>query len=308
MEKLNETLRVLHDTDQPLSANAIYSLSDMEKDDLERLSAAWGAIPVERRRSLVRRLAEAAETNFELDFGAFTRLALTDLDDEVREAAVEASWTDESPDIARRLINMASGDIAPGVRAAAVSALGRFILLGELGKFDSSLARRAENVAIKLYNDPNEDVDVRRRALEAAANCGRAGVDDMINEAYNGSNNRMRISAVFAMGRSCDPQWAQIVLRELASDDPEMRYEAARSAGELEIKQAIPYLAEMLHVGDREIMEVAIWSLGEIGGDQARRLLEDVIEQAEEVEDADLAEAAEEALQSAALVGDDLAL
>jgi len=308
MSKLDETLRVLNDVDQPLSANAIYNLSDIEPNDLERLGAAWGAIPVDRRRSLVSRLAEAAETNFELDFSAVTRLALTDLDDEVREAAVEATWTDESPDMGRRLINMASGDIAPGVRAAAVSALGRFILLGELGKFDPSLARRAENVAIKLYNDPNESVDVRRRALEAVANCGRAGVDDMISEAYNGTNNRLKISAVFAMGRSCDPRWAQIVLRELASGDPEMRYEAARTAGELEIKQAIPYLAEMLHAGDREIMEVAIWSLGEIGGDQARRVLEDVIEQAEEAEDHDLAEAAEEALQAAALVGDDLAL
>jgi HEAT repeat protein len=201
---------------------------------------------------LIRRLVEASETNFDLDFGAVTHLALTDLDDEIREIAIEATWIDESPDMLRRLLVLASSDISQGVRAAAVSALGLFILQGELGKFDPALARQAENVAIKLYEDHDESVDVRRRALEAIANCGRSGVDDMIEQAYRDDNAQMRASAVFAMGRSCDVKWAPMVLRELTSDSPEMRYEAARTAGELEIRDAVPHLAEMLEDEDRE--------------------------------------------------------
>src|SRR5437763_12365825 len=111
-KKFDDVLEMLGNEDKPLTAEAIYGLSDLPDDDLGRLRATWGAIPVDRRRSLVHRLVEAAETNFDMDFAAVTRLALTDLDDEVREAAVEATWTDESPDMLRRLMTMASADLS----------------------------------------------------------------------------------------------------------------------------------------------------------------------------------------------------
>src|SRR5690349_1236124 len=103
-KNFDTVLHDLGDADQPLKAETIYSLSDLNNDELQSLRAAWGAIPTERRRTLVQRVAEATETNFDLDFSAFTRLALTDLDDEVRESAVEATWTDETPDMATFLI------------------------------------------------------------------------------------------------------------------------------------------------------------------------------------------------------------
>lgn len=305
--KFEAVLVNLQDADQPLAAETIYGLSDLNADDLKRLSAVWGGIPLERRRPLIHRLVEAAETNFDMDFGAVTRLALTDLDDEVRATAVEATWTDESPDMLRRLIGLASGDHAETVRAAAVSALGQFILLGELSKFDPMLTRQAENVALKLYHNEREGVDVRRRALEAIANCGREGVSEMIEESYEDNDARMRASALFAMGRSCDPKWSPVVLRELDSGDPEMRYEAARAAGELELREALPQLARLLEGEDREVMEMAVWALGEIGGNQAQRLLDDLIEQAENASDDALVEAIEEAMEAASLAGEDLA-
>lgn len=307
-KSVDEILRELGDSDQPISSEAIYKMAELNPDEYKSLQAAWGGIPVERRRALIERITETSETNFDLDFGSVIRLALTDLDDQLRAAAIEAAWDDDTPDMATRLIAMASGDISEEVRAAAVSALGRFILLGELGKYDRDLARRAENVAIKLYGDKSENIHVRRRALEAIANCGREGVDAMIDEAYTHRDPQMRTSAVFAMGRSCDAKYAPTVLRELTSDDPQMRYEAARAAGELELRQAVPYLADILLEQDREIMEMAVWALGEIGGDEARRLLEDVMEQADERGDDVLAEAIEEALEAASLAGEDLSL
>jgi HEAT repeat protein len=301
-----DTLAVLKNDEQPITAEAIYSLSDLHGENLQSLTAAWGAIPVERRQTLIQRLIDTAETNFDMDFNAVARLALTDLDDTVRAAAVEAALIDESPDMLRYLMGLASGDISDEVRAAAVSALGSYILQGELGKLDPELARRAENIALKLYNDPNERIDVRRRALEAIANCSREGVDEMISASYKDDNSRMRASAVFAMGRSCDTRWSSVVLRELDSADPEMRYEAARTAGELELQEALPHLARLLDDDDREIMEMAVWSLGEIGGQRAQRLLEDIIERADETGDDSLLEAAEEALGAASLAGGDL--
>jgi HEAT repeat protein len=152
----------------------------------------------------------------------------------------------------------------------------------------------------------SESLDVRRRALEAIANCGRAGVQERIREAYYADDLPMRASAVFAMGRSCDERWAPQVLEELASDYPEMRYEAARAAGELELRRALPQLIELAYEDDRQIQEVAIWSLGEIGGSAARGALTELAALAEEVNDNELLDAIAEAQANATLADDDM--
>src|SRR5260221_13521319 len=133
---LNEVLTELGELDQPISGDTIYKMADLNADEYKQLQASWGGIPVERRRALMQRLTETSETNFDMDFGEVIRLALTDLDDQLRAIAIEAAWDDDTPDMATRLIATASGDIAEDVRAAAASALGRFILLAALGEYE----------------------------------------------------------------------------------------------------------------------------------------------------------------------------
>ena len=227
---------------------------------------------------------------------------------EVREAAVELLWEDESLALMNRLIDMALDDEATAVRAAAASALGRFILLGELGDLPEAETVKAQDAAVSILNNLDEDVDVRRRALEAIANCGHEIVDEAIREAYDSADHRMQISAVFAMGRTYDQQWNEFVLQQLDSDDPEMRYEAARAAGELEIEEAVPALTRLALDNDREIKEVAIWSLGEIGSREATRILERLATEAKRKSDDELLEAIEDAIGTASLGGGSLYL
>src|SRR5690606_16320889 len=118
---------------------------------------------------------------------------------------------------------------------------------------------RAQSAVIDVLNNAAEDIDVRRRALEAIANCGHEIVVGAINEAVENPDRRMQISAVFAMGRTCDTRWSDHVLRQLEDDDPEMRYEAARAAGELELEDAVVHLTRLALDDDREIQLVAIW-------------------------------------------------
>jgi HEAT repeat protein len=304
--KFAEILRALEDESTALSRAMLRRLSNLGESDRQTLYAGWGAIPRERRCEIIRQLAEIIDTDFDTDFTAVTRLALTDLSEEVREAAIEASWPDETPYVFNRLLPMAAVDSSVSVRASAMSALGRFILLGELGKFDASLARQAQNLAIRLYGKVDEDTDVRRRALEALSNSSRVEVGPMIRESYESDNARMRISAVYAMGRSCDERWSEVVIHELGSDDPAMRYEAVRAAGELELEEAVPLIGPMLRDPDRQIMEAAIWSLGEIGGAEARRFLSTMLQYAEDKDDQGLMEMVEDAIASAGLVGSGL--
>lgn len=304
--KIEHALEILLDPDAPLTAKAIYNLSDLAGEDKDRLYREWGTIPLERRRKLMARITEIAETNFEMDFSTLTRLALTDLDAELRGIAIESAWSDESPEMLRQLMPMASIDMSVAVRAAAIGALGRFIELGEHAKFDRQLARQAENLAIRLYNDEHNDTEVRRRALEAISHCSRGEVPSMIEDAYSSRDIRMRASAVFAMGQSADERWEEIVLKEMRNRDALMRFEAARASGELAIEAAVPILTRMLDEDDREVMEMAIWSLGEIGGAEAQRLLRELSDRVESEGDDDLIEAIEEALATASLSGGDM--
>jgi HEAT repeat protein len=61
----------------------------------------------------------------------------------------------------------------------------------------------------------------------------------------------------------------------------------------LGLSAIIYLLAELINDPDREVQEVAIWALGQIGGDEARRILYACYEEG----DPSLSEAVEEALE-----------
>jgi HEAT repeat protein len=103
------------------------------------------------------------------------------------------------------------------------------------------------------------------------------------------------------MGRTYDSQWDEFVLQQLDSEDPEMTYEAARAAGELEIEEAVPALTRLALDNDREVKEVAIWALGEIGTKESSRILERLATEAKHTNDEELLEAIEDAIGTASL-------
>jgi HEAT repeat protein len=291
------------ETEEVLSADVYYGLSDLTDREIATLRPAWQKLDDDYRLKIMQRLAETSEVNYDIDYRAFGLFGLEDSSPEVRQTAIEVLWADESLELMDRLIAVAQRDDNTEVRAAALTDLGRFILLGELGDLPESKTVKAQNIALKLYNDLTQPVDVRRRALEAIANCGHDSVTNAIKQAYRSSNRQMQISAVFAMGRTCDEQWEDIVLQELQSEDAEMRYEAARAAGELELLDAVPALSQLVFEEDREISEMAVWSLGEIGGREALRVLNAAMEQAEAAADEEMIEAVEDAIGNASLAG-----
>lgn len=298
---LEATLNVLKTSDSALNSTLIYGLSQLDEVGIKRLAPIWTALDGQYRRTLMHELVEASETNFELDYREFGHFALGDADAEVRAAAIDLLWEDESLVLMRRLIRLVVDDESTEVRAAAASALGRFVLLGELGDLPEDQTVAAQDVIVDVLNNPSEDIDVRRRALEAIGNCSLDLVEDAIRDGYDHPDRRMQISAVFAMGRSFDEQWSDIVLHELQSEDGEMRYEAARAAGELELEQAVQPLSLLAMEDDREIKEVAIWSLGEIASKEATRTLELLATDAKRAGDDELLEAIEDAIGTASL-------
>jgi hypothetical protein len=305
VEATIEALNKLANTEIP-STDVFYGLSGLTSDEIKRIEPAWTSLNTTERERIMQALSETSETNFEFDYRAMALYALNDPSAKVRTAAVDTLWEDETIEVMNRLINLTETDQAEAVRVAAASKLGRFILMGELGDFPQGEAEKAQNAVIRLLRDSQEEVTVRRRALEAISNCGHDIVPDEITKAYTSDDTQMQISAVYAMGRTCDPRWEDRIIDELDSGDAAMRYEAARASGELELTSAVPVLSRLVIDDDREVREAAIWALGEIGGREAKRVLGAALEAAEEQEEDDLIEVIEDAISTANLVGGDL--
>jgi HEAT repeat protein len=286
-------LQHLSDASQPLSVAKLYTLSNLERADLARVQAAWPTLLDERRRATIRHLVDIAETNFEVNFGPMFRLALDDPNAEVREAAIEGLWEEQDPALIPVLLNILQRDPAEQVRAAGASALGRFVYWDEIDQAPHAQVEPVLKALREIIAAPDEPLQVRRRAVEAIGFSSADDVPGIIRAAYAAPNELMRVSAVYAMGNSADEQWIDAVTSELESQLPAMRYEAARAAGELEARTAVGALARLLDDPDREVQEMAVWALGQIGGKRARSLLSEIAAG----DDADLAEAALEALE-----------
>jgi len=149
------------------------------------------------------------------------------------------------------------------VRAAAASALGRYVYLGELEELPAAQVRRVEAVLLDVIHGDDE-LEVRRRALEALAFSNQPELAALITEAYASDELSMRVSAVFAMGPDGRQPMAAQVGEELESSEPEMRFEAVRAAGELELTDSASQLVELTSDEDQQVSEAAIWSLGQV--------------------------------------------
>jgi HEAT repeat protein len=273
-DSLDVLLDKLYECAEMPDQASLYPLSCLDADDAARVREVWSCLPVELRQRLITRLVELAEADFEVDFGAIFRLGLEDEDAEVRVAAVEGLWEDEDVRLIPLLAARLREDESIAVRAAAATSLGRFILLGELEKIRHDAHTLACDELLAAYQDPEEHLEVQRRALESLAYTGSETVAELIREAYAAPEEKLRISAVFAMGRSADIYWAHQVQQELFSPNPELRYEAAMACGKLQLPEIVPELEELADDADPEVQEAALWALGQIGGDKARQILE----------------------------------
>jgi HEAT repeat protein len=269
-----EALQRLEDERIALSSADLYALSGASSAENQLFARRWPRIPVNRRRTVIAMLVDNAETNFELDFNALFRLMMKDEDDEVRALSIDGLWEDEEVTLIAPLVQVLGNDPAEGPRAAAASSLGRFVLMADLEEIEERYAGLLQGALLKVIRNVDEGLEVRRRAVESIAYSSESCVQDVIAHAYADADERMRISAVYAMGRSADKAWSDAALKELSSTNPAMRYEAARACGELEVSNAVPALVQLIADPDREVQAAAIAALGQIGGPRARRALE----------------------------------
>ena len=293
LSKLASCLALLADEDRPVRTIDLADISDLSRNQVAEFHTAWLDLSPSRRLELITVMVEQAETNIHLIFHAALRACLTDGDAQVRRLAIEGLWEDERVSLVPTLAGLLTNDPSDAVRSTAATALGRFVLMGVLGDIAEEPARQAEDALHLAWERSGEPVSVRRRVLESLAPTDTAELHVLIGDAYYSDNELMRQSAIFAMGRSANPRWNKVVLAELNSLEPAIRFEAAEAAGEMAIRAAVQPLIQRLDDPDKDVREAAALALGKIGGPAARRALEALVAG----DDERLAEAATEALE-----------
>lgn len=291
-----EQIAQLGDLAKPLSHNELRTLANLGPESLKIFWQAWRQFPGERRLAIIRDINPLAEDNVDLDFRPVFQVCLGDSDPEVRAAAIAGLWEDEREDTMDRLIRML-GDESGAVREAAVVALASFAYRGEIGEMSPAATQRVYGALMQTAIDPEQPLDVRRRAVEGLGYFASSKeVQVEIGRAYAHPEVTVRESAVLAMGRSMRPTWYPYIERELKSPSPAMRYEAARAVGELgeDGQPLLPSLLPLVDDDDGEISTAAIWSLGQVGGPSAKRVLQRLVRSKDEARRTAATEALEE--------------
>ncbi|MBE9482718.1 MAG: HEAT repeat domain-containing protein [Chloroflexi bacterium] len=290
----------LANSNKPLSSSGLTELSNLSSEDMEFICRIWESIESKRRQQIIYRLVELAENNFELNFDSIVRNCLKDQDAEVRSKAIVGLRESEEASLINPLIDVLRYDSSEKVQVAATIVLGKFAMLAEHKKIRSCHISKLGEALLSVIGDRSKPVDVRRRALEAAAPLSVPQVRKIIVEAYQSRNSKIRAGAVYAMGKSCNHFWLPILLEELANADTEIRYEAARACGELGEEEAVPCLIELLRDPDTDVQLAAIQALGKIGSGEAKEYLEECLNNPNDL----VQEAAEQSLEYLKIVAD----
>jgi HEAT repeat protein len=280
------------------NAVAVVTLSDLDRATAQAAGSLWSRIPVDTRRFVVHNMLEQAEANIEFNFSRLLTIALNDPDSEVRAVAIQGLWEDESTTFLERLLGLLQREPEQLVREAIAEALGAFSLRAAEERLDQHWGDEIRSALLDLYRS-RESIGVRRKALMSLAYfCDDAEVEAVIRDAFDSPYHDLQTSAVFAMGLNLDEQWFDIVLRSMADEDPEMRFEAVRAVGRFGDERAISSVLDLLDDEDREVQVAAIEALGEIGGKTAMSTLRRLVKS----DDIVLSEAADEALHEATMV------
>jgi HEAT repeat protein len=233
---------------------------------------------------------------------------LDDEEAEVRKLAITGLWDYPKPEMIEVFLDKADNDPDAGVRCKAIITLGRYVYEGIMADYDFDWEPmeetmredelpeedflRVKEFLLGIYGNQDKTLDERRYAVEALSFLTDPEILDIIEEAYDHPDAKMKMSAIFAMGRNGELYWEPIILDELYNPVKELQIEAIRAAGEASFEGAGEDLLQLTYSDDRDVRLEAIWALGQTGWEGAFERLDELTYSGEDAEIRDTADLA----------------
>lgn len=279
----------LLETGKPFPQKYLRLFSDIDPVSLQLLLDAWPRVPLTRKQTLLDALDHLLDEDSIVSFDDLARALLTDPDAPVRARAMRLLAECEDVKLLPVYERIVASDPDPEARAAAAQVLNLFVDLGELEEIPETVARRAEEALLAASRD--DDAEVRRRALESLGYSSRQEVPPLIEAALAREDPAWQVSALIAIGRSSDERWAEDVLRLMLSEDRDVRLEAVRAAGELMLPAArLPLLRMLDEEEDAAVLSAVVWSLSQVGGEDVRAHIENLLDKTDNDEELEFLE------------------
>lgn len=270
--------------------------SDLDPESLAQFLEVWKRITPSRKLTLLDELLANLDSDTLVSYEEIGRALLDDADGDIRARAIGLLAESDDPKLVDTMIGIFLNDSELAPRLQAANLLGEFVLLGELEELDEALHRRTEDALISVLRRDDHPA-LQRRTLEALGYSSREETIGIIESCFERADPAWVASALRAMGRSHDNRWDDDVVGKLLDPDPRVRKAAVEAAGELTIEQAAPIMLRMLDDEEEndDVVSAAIWSLSQIGGEDARIYLLNLLDQ---TDDEDLIEFLEDALEN----------
>ncbi len=262
--------------------------------------------PKEERLALLKRIVE--EPDYMTDYSPLLRDCLDDPDPEVRMLAIQGLWDYPESEFIPVLFEIAENDPDGRVRCRAIITLGRYIYEGEMADYDFDFGSMEDIMRLEelpqedfekvrtflfdVYRNEGKTLDERRFAIEALSFLHDPEVLQVIESAHAHPDPKMKLSAIFSMGRNGNVRWSEIILQELYNPDAELQREAIRAAGEAGLTEAGKDLWRLTYSEDRDTQLEALWALGQSGWEGAFERLDELSLDSSDPEIQETAEAA----------------
>ena len=270
--------------------------SDLDPKSMRLFLDAWKNVPVDRKTLLLDKLTAYLDEDTIVSYEDIGKALLDDPEAEVRARAFSLLSESDDPRLVDKFVEIFQGDTDLAPRLKAANLLGKFVLLGELEELNEKHLRKIEEALLSIIRS-DENPALRRAAVEAFGYSGREDAVAIIESAFEREDPLWVSSALRAMGRAHDNRWDDSVVSKLLDADPRVRFAAAEAAGELSIEEAGPILLKMLEdeEEDDNVTMAAIWALSQIGGEDARAYILNMLDN---TDDEDVTEFLEDALDN----------
>ncbi|MBI5954942.1 MAG: HEAT repeat domain-containing protein [Chloroflexi bacterium] len=286
----------LLDSKKPISQAHLRLYSDLDPASVKLFLNVWQNVPLKRKLSLLDNLVEHFDEDTLVSYEDVGKALLDDPEAEVRARALSLLVESEDQKLVGKVVDIFLTDVETAPRMAALNVLGEFLLLGEYEKINEALERRIEDALITVIRSEG-NAELRRHSLEILGFSSREEIPLLIESAFERVDPAWVACALRAMGHSQDERWNGDVVDKLLDEEPLVKSAAIEAAGMLAIQESVPLLIQILDDEETEEDSVAaaIWSLSQIGGDDARTYL---VGLADQTDDEELSEYLEEAIEN----------
>ncbi len=228
-----------------------------------------------KQKKMVQELADQKKLSDEIKY-LFLH-ALHSHDPSIQWHAVRGLRNYPEEDNADSLLNCLKHNKSDSIRAIAAETLGRFIYKGfYLLDLKESLLSKIKKELIACYKNPKEKESVRPNILRSLSIINNdKEIIKMIETAYKSNSKKLRLAALFSMGRNRLSRWNSILKSSLEGKNKDLVYAALQGCEDGKLSEMTLLIQNLCLSKDIKTAQLAMRAMWKIDGTTALAVIKE---------------------------------